>query len=68
MHSGLSVGVVIPCDKEESGIRQALGRMPPEADEEENIPRGARLGEVGLERWRDGRNDPVALFAKRLAG
>ena len=33
MHSGLSIGVVIPCYNEEEGIRGVLGRMPAEVDE-----------------------------------
>jgi dolichol-phosphate hexosyltransferase len=33
MHSGLSVGVVIPCFNEETGVREVIGRMPAVVDE-----------------------------------
>jgi dolichol-phosphate hexosyltransferase len=33
MHSGLSIGVVIPCYNEEEGIRGVIGRMPAAVDE-----------------------------------
>jgi glycosyltransferase involved in cell wall biosynthesis len=33
MHSGLSIGVVIPCYNEEAGIRGVIGRMPDVVDE-----------------------------------
>ena len=33
MHSGLSIGVVIPCYNEEEGVRGVIGRMPSVVDE-----------------------------------
>jgi dolichol-phosphate hexosyltransferase len=33
MHSGLSVGVVIPCFNEETGVREVIERMPDVVDE-----------------------------------
>ncbi len=33
MRSGLTIGVVIPCYNEENGVREVIGRMPPEVDE-----------------------------------
>lgn len=33
MRSGLTIGVVIPCYNEEAGVREVIGRMPPDVDE-----------------------------------
>ena len=33
MRSGLTIGVVIPCYNEESGVREVIGRMPAAVDE-----------------------------------
>ena len=33
MHSGVSIGVVIPCYNEEEGVRKVIGRMPGVVDE-----------------------------------
>ena len=33
MHKGLTISVVIPCYNEEDGVREVIGRMPPEVDE-----------------------------------
>jgi dolichol-phosphate hexosyltransferase len=33
MRSGLTIGVVIPCYNEAAGVREVIGRMPPDVDE-----------------------------------